>query len=152
MKELKIEVPQGYEIDKENSTFECIKFKRECDIKTWDDYMFIEKANWGIMKKTADRIFNLECALNQMFNKKHTNRIIAEYKISILINYYGGSITYDEWVDKAIQKFTIKRVNNLVNFDITTREYNLLAFRTHQQRNDFYDNNKQLVEDYLMIR
>lgn len=26
-KELKIQVPKGYEIDKENSTFECIKFK-----------------------------------------------------------------------------------------------------------------------------
>lgn len=26
-KELKIQVPEGYEIDKENSTFECIKFK-----------------------------------------------------------------------------------------------------------------------------
>ena len=27
IKELKIQVPKGYEIDKENSTFECIKFK-----------------------------------------------------------------------------------------------------------------------------
>lgn len=26
-KELKIQVPDGYEIDKENSTFECVKFK-----------------------------------------------------------------------------------------------------------------------------
>lgn len=26
-KEVKIQVPEGYEIDKENSTFECIKFK-----------------------------------------------------------------------------------------------------------------------------
>lgn len=26
-KECKIEIPEGYEIDKENSTFECIKFK-----------------------------------------------------------------------------------------------------------------------------
>ena len=26
-KELKIQVPEGYEIDKENSTFECIKLK-----------------------------------------------------------------------------------------------------------------------------
>ena len=26
-KEVKIQVPDGYEIDKENSTFECIKFK-----------------------------------------------------------------------------------------------------------------------------
>lgn len=28
-KEIKIPVPDGYEIDKENSTFECIKFKRK---------------------------------------------------------------------------------------------------------------------------
>ena len=27
IKELKIQVPKGYEIDKENSTFKCIKFK-----------------------------------------------------------------------------------------------------------------------------
>lgn len=26
-KEFKIQVPEGYEIDKEKSTFECIKFK-----------------------------------------------------------------------------------------------------------------------------
>lgn len=26
-KEIKINIPEGYEIDKENSTFECIKFK-----------------------------------------------------------------------------------------------------------------------------
>lgn len=28
-KELKIQVPEGYEIDKENSTFECIRFKKK---------------------------------------------------------------------------------------------------------------------------
>lgn len=27
-KELKIQVPEGYEIDKENSTFDCIRFKK----------------------------------------------------------------------------------------------------------------------------
>lgn len=27
IKEIKIDIPEGYEIDKENSTFECIKFK-----------------------------------------------------------------------------------------------------------------------------
>ena len=29
MKEIKIDIPEGYEIDKENSTFECIKFKKK---------------------------------------------------------------------------------------------------------------------------
>ena len=28
-KELRIQVPEGYEIDKENSTFECVKFKKK---------------------------------------------------------------------------------------------------------------------------
>ena len=34
-KEIKITVPEGYEIDKENSTFECIKFKKKG--LTYDD-------------------------------------------------------------------------------------------------------------------
>lgn len=34
-KEIKITVPEGYEIDKENSTFECIKFKKK--VLTYDD-------------------------------------------------------------------------------------------------------------------
>lgn len=36
-KELKIQAPKGYEIDKENSTFECIKFK-PINIKTYITY------------------------------------------------------------------------------------------------------------------
>lgn len=35
-KEIKITVPEGYEIDKENSTFECIKFKEKKAL-TYDD-------------------------------------------------------------------------------------------------------------------
>lgn len=29
IKEIKINIPEGYEIDKEHSTFECIKFKKK---------------------------------------------------------------------------------------------------------------------------
>ena len=38
MKELKVEIPKGYEIDKENSTFECIKFKPKdvCEFSPFD--------------------------------------------------------------------------------------------------------------------
>ena len=55
IKELKIEVPQGYEIDKENSSFECIKFKKkEKGIKTWEDYMLIYKnGSFGIVGETT---------------------------------------------------------------------------------------------------
>ena len=33
--EVKIEVPEGYCIDKENSTFECIKFKKKPEVKIY---------------------------------------------------------------------------------------------------------------------
>ena len=36
-KELKIQIPEGYEIDKENSTFECIKFKLITKDITYED-------------------------------------------------------------------------------------------------------------------
>lgn len=37
IKELKINIPEGYEIDRENSTLECIKFKSIQNVKTWKD-------------------------------------------------------------------------------------------------------------------
>lgn len=38
-KEIKIEIPQGYEIDKEKSTFEKIVLKKICNRpKTWEGY------------------------------------------------------------------------------------------------------------------
>lgn len=37
MKELKIQVPKGYEIDKDHSTFECIKFKPIKKYITYED-------------------------------------------------------------------------------------------------------------------
>lgn len=36
-KEVKIQTPKGYEIDKENSTFECIKFKPIKRYITYED-------------------------------------------------------------------------------------------------------------------
>lgn len=50
-KELKIQVPKGYEIDKENSTFECIKFKPIKKNITYRDiceYLFKDKDSFYI--------------------------------------------------------------------------------------------------------
>ena len=93
-KEVKIQVPEGYEIDRENSTLECIKFKPIRNNITYEDickklfekgyYYFGDRGNiTGIVefdnKTCADRnnaiyIKQLEklLALNQLLN-------IAEY-------------------------------------------------------------------------
>lgn len=47
-KEFKIQVPEGYKIDKENSTFECIKFKKKpvTIMSIMDE--FKEKLNYSV--------------------------------------------------------------------------------------------------------
>ena len=91
-KEIKINVPEGYEIDKENSTFECIKFKPIKKELTYEDVAegLFDSASFytnsfgevlrlsgkykknvknnATSKKQLERLF----ALNQLFN-------IAEY-------------------------------------------------------------------------
>lgn len=93
-KELKIEAPKGYEIDKDNSTFECIKFKRikkditynnVCNILFVNDTYFI--SDRGHIQKGAkwdDKILpdkNIATSVKQLKKLLALNQLlnIAEY-------------------------------------------------------------------------
>lgn len=41
LKQIKIDIPEGYEIDKENSTFECIKFKPKPHVYWSDEHKVV---------------------------------------------------------------------------------------------------------------
>ena len=60
-KEIKIQVPEGYEIDKENSTFECIKFK-----SIRNDITYAE---------ICDKIFNNNIYSTNSYGHINCNRI-----------------------------------------------------------------------------
>ena len=170
MKELKIEVPKGYEIDKENSTFECIKFKeKEANIKTWSDYereygnidwLRFEESKINLVPAWDDEMRPpFDMAFKASFRRSdftdNYNKIKRHIKAFLIINklmpYYGGAIDENSWRDVGINKFTIRRVCGSVNFATTTTQYQFLAFKSYEQRDDFYNNNEQLVKDYLMI-
>ena len=72
-------------------------------------------------------------------------------QISQLLPYYGGAITEEEWEDDSFFKYNIERYKNTVYLDGHSTMYTFLAFHTEEQRDSFYENNKQLVNDYLMI-
>lgn len=96
-KELKIQVPEGYEIDKENSTFECIKFKpikkdityRDvCNTLFVNDNCFItdrgyvhKDAFWGNEPIPDKNIAN---------NKKQLERILALNQLLNIAEYYNN--------------------------------------------------------------
>ena len=51
IKEVKIQIPKGYEIDKENSTFDCIKFKPVKECITYKDGVINYLKKSGLLDK-----------------------------------------------------------------------------------------------------
>ena len=92
-KELQIQVPEGYEIDKANSTFECIKFK---PIKINVTYKDICKyiLNWryyytdscGCIK--FNTTINIE-NINNSTNLKQLERLLALNQLLNIAEYYN---------------------------------------------------------------
>ena len=161
MKELRVEVPQGYEIDKENSTFECIKFKPK-GIKTWND-LCVASLNSNEVRVSGYRIgyfsdidvsnklIASDYSRNVFLTKKEAKSSLAMSQISQLMPYYGGAITDEEWGNKDMDWiYTIERVGNNI-YKRSTCMYQYLAFRTKEQRDSFLNNNYRLVKDYLML-
>ena len=157
MKELRIEAPQGYEVDKENSTFECVKFKKKQEVKTWEDLCKAEKRLEGFYVSDHSNIYDISRSEVREWNrgvfltKKQAKSARAAAVISQLMPYYGGAITDEEWGDININKFVIVRIGNEVLFFEGSSWFCVLAFHTNEQRDDFYNHNEKLVKEYLMI-
>ncbi len=115
MKDLKIVVPTGYEIDKENSTFELIKFKKLDEIKTMEDLHDSEIRFTGYYIDTSAFVergsyINHSFENNNVFlTEKEAKSVLAMSQISQLMPYYGGAITQEEWNNIDIPKFSIIR-------------------------------------------
>ena len=157
-KELNIVAPQGYEIDKENSTFECIKFKK-IEQKKWRDNTNAKINGYYIglncnILQTKDEYYNTESNHNIFATKKQAESALAMARISqIMANdeRFGGVITDKEWCDTDYKKFVIRRAGDKWARDFFTSHYHFLAFHTGKQMNLFLQENEDLVKDYLMI-
>ena len=154
-KEIRIECPEGYEIDKENSTFEQIKFK---PIERWKDSN-LRIDGWrldgnGIRSKCY--LFPWKNGNLDIFvTKKQAKSALAMAQISqIMANdeRFGGPITDEEWKNANLDKYVILRNNmNAINVGIIHYNYTFLAFHTDKQRDLFLKENEDLVKDYLML-
>ena len=158
-KEVKISIPEGYEIDKEKSSFERIFFKKKIDIKTWEDLMgtIIPKKSFyvtdysDIKKMSVDECKFVEAHKNVFIDERHAKSALAMAQISQLIPYFGRSITNEEWERSEINKYCIIRCDKELIKVTQTRNFEFLSFHTIEQRDEFLKYNEQLVKDYLMI-
>lgn len=98
-KELKVQAPEGYEIDKENSTFECIRFKliknitydvvcnNIFNIRNEDTGYYIE--NTGDIRKASGFSNKARKDKNNATNKEQLERLLALNQLLNIAEYYN---------------------------------------------------------------
>lgn len=158
-KELKIQVPEGYEIDKENSTFEKIVFKKK-EEQRWTE---LGATISGYYISTNSKIF--ECPRSDQYyyysdnynifaTKKQAKSALAMARISqIMANdkRFGGPVSDKDWENYKIIKYVIVRDTNKISCSSLFGMYSFLAFHTQEQCYLFLKENEDLVKQYLMI-
>ena len=162
--ELNISIPEGYEVDKDKSTFEKIVFKKkeykkEIQVKTWEDLIgkkipnsskYINAFSYILSEEIDSKHFDNKEDRNYFIDEKHAKSALAMAQISQLMPYYGGAVTDEEWGDSTT-KYVIYRKYLGIELWNATNVFHFLAFHTKEQRDSFYRYNKKLVKDYLRI-
>ena len=98
-KELKIEAPKGYEIDKERSTFECIKFKPIKKYITYEDVcntLFKNDTGYFIDRYGEVSFYNIgtnRFDANNAPNGQQLKRLLALNQLLNIAEYYNSKRT-----------------------------------------------------------
>ena len=124
-KEIKINVPEGYEIDKENSTFECIKFK---PIKKELTYKDVAEELFSSSLFTLDTIGRIcyICSTGSKFDKynatskKQLERLFALNQLLNIAEYYNKKSPKEEkkihciYFDKSNLEYFVQDYTSLI--------------------------------------
>ena len=156
-KELKIQIPEGYEIDKDNSTFEKIVFKKKnTKPRSWKEYYEQQIAN----KKHGYYIDDEDCSSvsvvwnelaevnkwkNVLPSEELAEAFLAMMQLMSLRQAWIGDWEPD-WKDETRVKFIIICLENQVLFQNTYITSRGLSFPTSEMAEDFMNTFKDLLE------
>jgi hypothetical protein len=149
MNELKITIPDGYEIDKANSTYELIKFKKiEKQLpKRWEDLECI-KGYWidnHCMNRRVD-FFGVKSDLKNVFpTKEYAEASLALAQLLQLRQVYNNGWEPD-WTDINQIKFCIMSYENRIDVTSKTQSKLTLSFKEEEIMNLFRKNFRELLE------
>lgn len=152
MKSLKINVPEGFEVDKEKSTFEEIVFKpivKELP-KKWED---LEKiSGWLVLLgssnpyKTIDQV-PTPFHRNVYYTEAQAKAAIALAQLTQLREVYRDGWQPD-WTDSSQPKFVIERHKCYINSGGSYFFVNyFLSFQSAEIRDQFLENFRDLIEE-----
>ena len=130
--QINIDIPQGYEIDKDNSTFECIKFKKieKQFPNSWEEYLSSQPLGVKVMFESK---FN---SLPETYK--------ALRKLELLRDCYNDGWVAD-WTDSG-SKECIIYMNDKLDENCTQGYKQFLNFKTAELRDKFLENFKDIIE------
>lgn len=153
-KHIKIEVPEGYEIDWENSekSGNEIKFKKKKSSypENYFDLMQLETSrsqnilHYVDVQGVPQRASNTSEHLLGVTDFKQAEAISALLTLIRFRNAWWGDWRPD-WNTPTL-KFTIQNIFGLVKYDYSTKNSRILSFPTAEQRDAFYKTFSQLIE------
>lgn len=147
-KEMKIQVPEGYEIDRENSTFEKIIFKKIEDElpKSWED--LYEVGGWFVDFHsdvvTSGSMRTGDSVKNRFPTKEEAEACLALAQLCQLRDIYNDGWKPD-WEENN-DKYTIAYYSNKINISYSIYVHKILSFKTSIIRDKFLENFRDLIE------
>lgn len=129
-KELKIEAPKGYEIDKDHSTFECIKFKpikKDITYKDVCNELFKDNTGYFIDQYGEINFYNIETNrfnANNAPNGRQLKRLLALNQLLNIAEYYnnlhGNGVNSVIKYDKIRQSYVVTEELTIYRYGIRT--------------------------------
>lgn len=147
-KEMKIQVPEGYEIDRENSTFENIVFKKIEDElpKSWED--LYEVGGWFVdfhsKVVTSGSMRTADSVKNRFPTKEEAEACLALAQLCQLRDRYNDGWKPD-W-KKDNDKYTIIYSSDKIDTSFSVYSQRILSFKTVELRDKFLENFRGLIE------
>ena len=146
-RKLKINIPEGYEIDKEKSTFEEIVFKKIEDPfsklpKTWEEYCKQTKGytsyyGYSINGNTYETKF--DGFYNEFFTKERVKQYVALGKLLQLRDYWVG-----DWKINSDNIYVIYK--NVIIATVHNNDFPL-AFPTREMAKEFKNCFEDLIKE-----
>ena len=154
-KELKIQIPEGYKIDKENSTFEKIVFKKkDTKPRSWEEYCKNFKGQYYYIQDNRDNIatsftpdgYGLVSAYkNYIPTKELTEAFLAMMQLMSLRQAWIGDWTPD-WSSRYSSNYCVVGVGDCFDVCILGKCRHALSFPTIEMATDFMDCFRDLLE------
>lgn len=135
-KELKVNIPEGYEIDRENSTFECIKFKPIKKVSIYDDIairLFSNESYWATSDGNIHHSkANTHPTWNNCTSEKQVEKLMAINKLMNVAKYLNGDWK-PNWDNLNEYKYTFSiNANMLVSTTDELIQYSTVYFKSER--------------------